>query len=157
MNIFGILKEFYQDFHFFISKRVNSTIRPKVKVFIRRITITCHRLLKLLVFLIKLTASFLVPVSFRCNPPRIRSVTLIFQLSTMPNCNTDRCLFTLFSVSVAFPLPVLLTTFDIQAFDWGNVFSVKLLTDNILSKIVLDMLFGASLVPTCKMSLSGAF
>ena len=58
----------------------------------------------------------------------------------MSNCSADRCSFTLFTVSVAFPLSVLWTTFDIQTFDWGNVFSIKLLSDNKLSKIALDVL-----------------
>ena len=63
----------------------------------------------------------------------------------------------LFTVSVAFPLSVLLPTCDIHTFDWGNSFSIKLLSDNIVSKIALDVLFGAPLVPTCKMTLSGTF
>ena len=60
-------------------------------------------------------------------------------------------------VSFAFPLSFLVPTFDIQTFDWGDVSSRKLLSNNILSKIALDVLFGASLVPTCKMKFSGAF
>ena len=88
-----------------------------------------------------MTASLPVPVLFRCNPPRFRLVTLIFALSTMSNCSADRCSFTLFTVSVAFPLPVLLTTFDIHTFDRDNVFSIKLLSDNVLSKIALDVYF----------------
>ena len=75
----------------------------------------------------------------------------------MYNCSADRCSFTLFTVSVAFPLLVLLTKFHIHTFDFGNVFSIKLLSDNILFEIVLDVLFGASLVPTCKMTLLGPF
>ena len=75
----------------------------------------------------------------------------------MSNCSADRCSFTLFTVSVAFPLLVLSTKNDIHTFDFGNVFSIKLLSVNILYKIALDMLFGASLVPTCKMTLLGAF
>ena len=75
----------------------------------------------------------------------------------MSNFSADRCSFTLFIVIVAFPLSVLLTKFDIHTFDYGKVFSIKLLSGNILSKIVFDVLFGASLVPTCKMTLSGAF
>ena len=75
----------------------------------------------------------------------------------MPNGIADKCSFILFIVSVTFLLSVLLTTFDIQTFDRGNVFSIKLLSDNILSKIALDVLFGVSMVPSCKMTLSGAF
>ena len=74
----------------------------------------------------------------------------------MSNFSADRCSFTLFTVSVAFPMSFLLT-FAMQTFDWRNVFSIKLLSDNILSKIAIDVLFGALLVPTCKMTLSGTF
>ena len=47
--------------------------------------------------------------------------------------------------------------FDIDTVDRDNVFPIKLLSENILSKLALEVLFGASLVPTCKMTLSGAF
>ena len=109
-------------------------------------------------FSIKLAASLSAPVSFRCNQPRYRPVTLILELSTMSNCNADRSSFTLFTGNVAFQLSViLLTTFDIPTFNWGKVFSIKLLGDNILPKIILGMLFGVLLVPICKMTLSRAF
>ena len=98
-----------------------------------------------------------IPVSFRCNLPRFGPVALIFKLPTMSNCNPDRCSFTLFIVSVAFSLSVLLTMFDIQTFDWCNVFPIKILRDNTLSKITVDELFGESLVPQVMMTLSGAF
>ena len=140
------------------TKPVNSTIGERSKYLLEELPITCHHLLKLLIFSIKLAASLSVRVSFRCNQPRYRPVTLIFQLPTMSNCNADRCSFTLFTVKVAFQLSVfLLTTFDIQTFEWGNVFSIKLLGDNMLPKTILDVLFGVSLVPICKMTLSRAF
>ena len=60
---------------------------------------------------------------------------------------------------VAFPLsvPNVVKTFEIQTFDEVTFFSIKLLSDNRLPKIAYDVRFGASLVPTCKMTLSGAF
>ena len=73
----------------------------------------------------------------------------------MSNCNADRCWLTLFTVSVAFPLSVLLTKFDKQTFDRGNDFLIKLLSDNIC-KITLHVLLGVSLIPVCNMKLSGA-
>ena len=154
-KFFQFWKSFIKMFISLFSKRIRSTIRATY--LLEELPVTCHYLLKILTFLIKLTASLPVSVLFRCNLPQFRPVTLIFELSTMSNCSADRCSFTLFTVSVAFPLPVLLTKFDIHTFDLSNVFSIKLLSVNILSKIALNMLFGASLVPTCKMTLSGAF
>ena len=117
MTIFAVLKGFYQDFHSLFSKQLNSTVRTKIKLFIRRTTRNLLSPFKTFNFLIKLTASLPVPVSFRCRPPRFRSETLILELSTMSHCNGNRYSFSLFTVSVTFPLSVLLTTFDIQTFD----------------------------------------
>ena len=88
--------------------------------------------------MIKLTPSLPVPVLFRCNPPRFRPVTLIFELPTMSNFSADRCSFTLFTLNVAFPLSVLLTKFDIHTFDWGNVFSIKLFNKTFTTPYRLD-------------------
>lgn len=53
-------------------------------------------------------------------------------------------------------MSVLLIRFDIQFSRWGNVFLIKHLTDNSLSKTFLDVHLGASLVPIRKIALSGA-
>ena len=90
----------------------------KSNYLLEELPITCRHLLKLLMFSIKLAASLSAPVSFRCNQPRYRPVTLILELSTMSNCNADRSSFTLFTGNVAFQLSViLLTTFDIPTFN----------------------------------------
>ena len=126
MKIFSVLKRIYQDFHFFVFQV--ALLGQKLKYLLEKLPVTCHWLLKLLIFLIKLTASLPVSVLFRCNPLRFRPVTLIFELSKMSNFSANRCSITSFTVSVAFSLSVLLTKFDIHTFDWGNVFSIKLLT-----------------------------
>ena len=156
-NFFLFWTGFIKIFISLFSEQISSTIRAKIKVFIKETTRYLSLPFKTSNFFWKkLTASLPVHVLFRCSPPRFRPVTLIFELSTMSNFSADRCSFTLFIVIVAFPLSVLLTKFDIHTFDYGKVFSIKLLSGNILSKIVFDVLFGASLVPTCKMTLSGA-
>ena len=92
----------------------------KSKYLLEELPVNCNRLKT--TFLIKLTASLPVPVSFRCNPPRFRPVILIFELWTMSNCGAESHSFTLFTVSVTFSSSVLLTTFwDIRTFEWGNV------------------------------------
>ena len=115
MKIFSALKRIYQDFHFFVFQV--ALLGQKLKYLLEKLPVTCHWLLKRLIFLIKLTASLPVPVLFRCNPLRFRPVTLIFELSKMSNFSANRCSITSFTVSVAFSLSVLLTKFDIHTFD----------------------------------------
>ena len=45
---------------------------------------TCHNLLKLLIFLIKLITNLPKPWLFKCNPPQLNQALLMLQLSMMP-------------------------------------------------------------------------
>ena len=107
MNIFAVLSRRDLSRFSFLCLPSQSIVLlgQKSKYLLEELPITCRHLLKLLIFSIKLAASL---------SARYRPVTLIFELSTMSNCNADRSSFTLFTGNVAFQLSViLLTTFDI--------------------------------------------
>ena len=123
----------------------------------QKLLFTCHCLLKLYILLTKLTASLSIPIPFRWIPPRFRPLTLMFSLSTMCTCYANRCSLALLTVSVAFPLSLLLIRLDIRFSAWGSVYLIKDLSDNNLSETFFGVLVGMSLVPICKITLSGAF
>ena len=106
---------------------------------------TCHDLLKLLVFLIKLIANLPKPYLFKCNLPRLNPALLILLLSMMSSCSVDKCWLTLLSEALA--LSVLKVKLEIQKLQSGKAFSTNAFKDKILSNTILDVSLTVLFVP----------
>ena len=74
---------------------------------------------------------------------------LILQLSILSTFNCDRCSFRCFSVNAALPLSTRIVGFEIITLQFGRVVNISFFNCNKSSKIYLEVLDTASLVPTC--------
>ena len=121
--------------------------KSQSKHFLWKLPTTCHDLLKLLIFLIKLIANLPKPCLFKCNPPRLSPALLILLLSMMSSCSVDKCWLTLLTVSEALALSVLKVKLKIQKLQSGKAFSTNAFKDKILSNTILDVSLTVLFVP----------
>ena len=105
----------------------------------------------------KFKASLPVPILFRWSPRFPRHDTSMLLLSILSTSSSANNLFKLFKVSVAFPLSVLRTGWEIIILHSGLLILIYGISNLIFFRITVYESLTVLLVPTCSIKADGFF
>ena len=93
----------------------------------RKLPVTYKVVVNFLILLMKLIASLLKPLGYKCNPPLFNSFEVIFPLSITSSCKPCKCTFILLTVKEILPLSVRVIKLEMTTLLSGKFFFNKFL------------------------------